>query len=181
MSLRVEQGKGKKDRYTLLSERLLQELRQYWQQYRPLPWLFLGQDGKRPLNRSSAQRGTTFLDYAHRYRDEVLLKDRDARDSIQLAMQIRALAQIPRQRSGLMLAPRIGDLFARQEQDGGWKLDIRYFGSTALTDRRSSPAVTALAVETLIEVGEAADVAQRCDDGPGERLVAKGQMTPAGR
>ena len=56
MSLRVEQGKGNKDRYTLLSERLLQELRQYWQQYRPLPWLFLGQDGKRPLNRSSAQR-----------------------------------------------------------------------------------------------------------------------------
>ncbi len=56
MSLRVEQGKGKKDRYTVLSERLLQELRQYWQQYRPLPWLFLGQDGKRPLHSGSAQQ-----------------------------------------------------------------------------------------------------------------------------
>lgn len=56
MSLRVEQGKGKKDRYTLLSDRLLQELRRYWQQYRPLPWLFPGQGGDRPLNRSSAQR-----------------------------------------------------------------------------------------------------------------------------
>ncbi len=56
MSLLVEQGKGNKDRYTLLSERLLQELRQYWHQYRPLPWLFLGQDGERPLHCSSAQR-----------------------------------------------------------------------------------------------------------------------------
>jgi site-specific recombinase XerD len=56
MSLRVDQGKGKKDRYTLLSKRLLQELRLYWQAYRPVFWLFPGQDGKSTLNRSSAQR-----------------------------------------------------------------------------------------------------------------------------
>ena len=30
MTLRVEQGKGAKDRYTLLSPRLLAELRRYW-------------------------------------------------------------------------------------------------------------------------------------------------------
>jgi len=40
MMLRVEQGKGAKDRYTLLSPRLLEELRRYWLLYRPKLWLF---------------------------------------------------------------------------------------------------------------------------------------------
>jgi integrase/recombinase XerD len=38
--IRVVQGKGKKDRYTLLSPRLLEELRGYWRLYRPKEWLF---------------------------------------------------------------------------------------------------------------------------------------------
>jgi len=42
MTLRVEQGKGCKDRYVTLSPRLLQQLREYWKQYRPTPWLFPG-------------------------------------------------------------------------------------------------------------------------------------------
>jgi integrase/recombinase XerD len=40
MQLRVEQGKGRKDRYTLLSPKLLQELRSYWKICRPSVWLF---------------------------------------------------------------------------------------------------------------------------------------------
>ena len=40
MTIRVEQGKGAKDRYTLLSPRLLVELRRYWLAYRPTLWLF---------------------------------------------------------------------------------------------------------------------------------------------
>jgi len=40
MTLRVEQGKGAKDRYTLLSPRLLTELRGYWLAHRPKLWLF---------------------------------------------------------------------------------------------------------------------------------------------
>jgi site-specific recombinase XerD len=40
MTLRVEQGKGGKDRYTLLSVRLLTQLRCYWGLYRPQTWLF---------------------------------------------------------------------------------------------------------------------------------------------
>ena len=40
MLLRVNQGKGHKDRYTLLSPRLLSELLTYWKRYRPSPWLF---------------------------------------------------------------------------------------------------------------------------------------------
>jgi site-specific recombinase XerD len=38
--IHVVQGKGKKDRYTLLSPRLLVELRSYWRIYRPKDWLF---------------------------------------------------------------------------------------------------------------------------------------------
>ncbi len=38
--IHVVQGKGKKDRYSLLSPRLLEELRGYWRLYRPEEWLF---------------------------------------------------------------------------------------------------------------------------------------------
>ena len=40
MTIRVEQGKSRKDRYTVLSERLLDTLRCYWKRYRPKDWLF---------------------------------------------------------------------------------------------------------------------------------------------
>jgi site-specific recombinase XerD len=40
MTLRIEQAKGAKDRYALLSPRLLKELRTYWAAYRPRDWLF---------------------------------------------------------------------------------------------------------------------------------------------
>jgi integrase/recombinase XerD len=42
MMIRVEQGKARKDRYTLLSKRLLSELRSYWKIKRPPVWLFPG-------------------------------------------------------------------------------------------------------------------------------------------
>ena len=54
--LRVNQGKGRKDRYTLRSTRLLAELRAYWKVERPEPWLFPGQDRANPLPILSAQR-----------------------------------------------------------------------------------------------------------------------------
>ena len=47
--LRIEQGKGKKDRYTLLPETLLGSLRAYWKQCRPQQWLFEGRDPGKPL------------------------------------------------------------------------------------------------------------------------------------
>ena len=43
MMVRVQQGKGGKDRYTILSKTALECLRQYWRQYRPKEWLFEGQ------------------------------------------------------------------------------------------------------------------------------------------
>ena len=56
MTLRVEQGKGAKDRYTLLSPRLLAELRRYWAGYRPKLWLFTNKDGTRPINDTMVHR-----------------------------------------------------------------------------------------------------------------------------
>ena len=55
MMIRIEQGKGCKDRYTLLSKRLLAELRAYWQLYRPGQWLFTARDRSRHMPRRSAQ------------------------------------------------------------------------------------------------------------------------------
>jgi len=45
MQIRVEQAKGKKDRYTLLSVRLLEVLRTYFLIYKPKEWLFEGATG----------------------------------------------------------------------------------------------------------------------------------------
>jgi integrase/recombinase XerD len=42
MQIRVEQGKGRVDRYTLLSEKTVLILREYFKQYRPTTWLFEG-------------------------------------------------------------------------------------------------------------------------------------------
>ena len=43
MMVRVQQGKGRKDRYSILSQTALELLRRYWRQYRPKEWLFEGQ------------------------------------------------------------------------------------------------------------------------------------------
>jgi len=58
MSLRVEQGKGGRDRYTVLSSGLLSELRAYWKRCRPHgPWVFPGRrDTSKPLCDSAVQR-----------------------------------------------------------------------------------------------------------------------------
>ncbi len=54
--IRVEQGKGKKDRYTVLSGTLLAELENYWREYHPGDWLFFGKDKKKPMPVSTAQK-----------------------------------------------------------------------------------------------------------------------------
>ncbi len=56
MMIRVEQGKGAQDRYTLLSSRLLDELRSYWRLEQPRPWLFPQRKAPRPMNTTTAQR-----------------------------------------------------------------------------------------------------------------------------
>jgi integrase/recombinase XerD len=54
MTLRVRQGKGGKDRYAILSQNLLVELRVYWKRYRPVVWLFPNRAKTGPLSRGEA-------------------------------------------------------------------------------------------------------------------------------
>ena len=49
MVIRVEQGKGRKDRYVMLSQHLLELLRAWWKAARPQGWLFPGQNPVNPL------------------------------------------------------------------------------------------------------------------------------------
>ena len=54
--LRVEQGKGRKDRYAMLSPRLLEVLRVYWRAARPKEYLFPSWRPGRHLNATSLQQ-----------------------------------------------------------------------------------------------------------------------------
>lgn len=53
MVMRIEQGKGRKDRYVMLSEALLCGLRDYWRRYRPVGLLFPGRAPDRVMSRST--------------------------------------------------------------------------------------------------------------------------------
>ncbi|MBN2039890.1 MAG: tyrosine-type recombinase/integrase [Spirochaetes bacterium] len=54
--LHIKNAKGRKDRYTLLSDAALQNLREYWKIYKPETWLFPGADAKEHLTVRTAQR-----------------------------------------------------------------------------------------------------------------------------
>ena len=53
--IQVEQGKGQKDRYVMLSPKLLETLRSYFRAVRPKGWLFEGDIAGQPINRSSVE------------------------------------------------------------------------------------------------------------------------------
>jgi site-specific recombinase XerD len=55
MLIHVQQGKGRKDRFVMLSPCLLELLRTYWKVERPSNWLFPGQTGDRPISLSAVQ------------------------------------------------------------------------------------------------------------------------------
>ena len=56
MTVRVEQGKGKKDRYVMLSEKLLPELRAWCKQTRSPLWLFPGSQAGKPISNGAIQK-----------------------------------------------------------------------------------------------------------------------------
>jgi integrase/recombinase XerD len=56
MVLRVEQGKGKKDRYTMLSPRLLEILRDWWRRDKPKHWLFPGDYPDRHISKDAVEQ-----------------------------------------------------------------------------------------------------------------------------
>jgi site-specific recombinase XerD len=59
MMLRVEQGKGQRDRDVMLSPQLLQLLREWWHAARPQVWLFPGQNPINPVTERQLNRAVT--------------------------------------------------------------------------------------------------------------------------
>lgn len=56
MMINVRQGKGRKDRYVMLSQNVLDQLRKYYSLYKPNNWLFEGADRATPINDRTIQR-----------------------------------------------------------------------------------------------------------------------------
>ena len=56
MTVKVSDGKGGKDRYSILSQTTLELLRQYWKKYRPAEWLFAGAKEHGHISMSSIQQ-----------------------------------------------------------------------------------------------------------------------------
>ncbi|MCK5615317.1 tyrosine-type recombinase/integrase [Candidatus Pacearchaeota archaeon] len=55
MRLRIRAGKGRKDRYTLLSHVCLTYLEKYYRAYNPVHWLFNGRNNTRPMSIRAVQ------------------------------------------------------------------------------------------------------------------------------
>jgi len=56
MLVRIDQSKGRKDRYTILSKSSLELLREYWRTYQPGTWLFFTKDKNKPMPSETAQK-----------------------------------------------------------------------------------------------------------------------------
>ncbi len=56
MTVRIEQGKGRKDRVVPLSRRLLDQIEAYWQEHSPRQWLFPNRQGTRAIDVTVAQK-----------------------------------------------------------------------------------------------------------------------------
>ena len=67
MLIRVEQGKGRKDRHAMLSPQLLTVLRAWWLQCRSQGWLFPGQDPILPITTRQLNRACHMADTTARY------------------------------------------------------------------------------------------------------------------
>jgi integrase/recombinase XerD len=108
MTLRVRQGKGRKDRYVMLSEQLLESLREWYRAARPKQWLFPGaipgshitREGVWEACRSGAQRSglskpVTPHSLRHAFAVHLLEQGTDLR-TIQLLMGHRSLSTTAR-------------------------------------------------------------------------------------
>jgi integrase/recombinase XerD len=56
MVIRIEQGKGRSDRYVMLAPDLLELLRQWWRKMRPTGWLFPGREPGQPITTRQLDR-----------------------------------------------------------------------------------------------------------------------------
>ena len=108
MVLRVDQGKGRKDRYVMLSPRLLEALRVYWKSAQPTTWLFPGDLPDQPITRGAVelacqkahralgiQKPVTPHSLRHAFATHLLESGTDVR-TIQLLLGHRSLATTSR-------------------------------------------------------------------------------------
>ena len=108
MMIRIRQGKNRKDRYVMLSPRLLEILRAYWHDAHPRDWLFPGDIPGRPITRdavgracelarqrSGIQKPITPHSLRHAFATHLLESGTDVR-RIQLLMGHRALSTTAR-------------------------------------------------------------------------------------
>ena len=108
MVVRVEQGKGQKDRYVMLSPKLLETLRAYWRAVRPKGWLFDDDVAGQPISvsavesacqkahrRSGLRKPVTPHSFRHAFAVHLLESGTDIR-TIQLLLGHRSLATTAR-------------------------------------------------------------------------------------
>jgi site-specific recombinase XerD len=104
MVIRVDQGKGQKDRYVMLSPKLLEILREWWRMAKPKPWLFPGDFPGHPITRGAVERACQEAHHAcriskpitphsmrHAFAVHLLERGTDVR-TIQLLLGHRSLA-----------------------------------------------------------------------------------------
>ena len=108
MVIRVDQGKGQKDRYVMLSPKLLEILRQWWRVEKPKPWLFPGDIPGRHISKDAVEQAcqkarrrcpipkpTTPHSLRHAFAVHLLEAGTDVR-TIQLLLGHRSLATTSR-------------------------------------------------------------------------------------